>query len=265
MIGPPILPPRIALLACSVFEREIALHAQEAKHIAEVRFFEMGLHDRPDRLRAVLRENLEALDARPDIEAVVLAYGLCGRGTAGLAPQSHRLVIPRAHDCVTVFMGGKEAYAEHQRRCPGCYYYTPGWNRGRRVPGPERVDLLRAEYADKFPADDVEFLLQVEREQWALHDLATYLDLGTDDAETEAAYARRCAEWLGWKFERLPGDPALLRDLLWGKWDGGRFQIVEPGRRLAHSPDESIFRAELPTPPGPTAAEGEPANAFSHE
>ncbi|MGD0745738.1 MAG: DUF1638 domain-containing protein [Verrucomicrobiota bacterium] len=236
--------PRIALLACSVFEREIALHARGANHVAEVRFFEMGLHDRPDELRATLQLNLEAVDARTDIEAVVLAYGLCGRGTAGLRPLHHKLVIPRAHDCITVFMGSKEAYAEHQRRCPTCFYYTPGWNRGRRVPGPEKLEALKLELAKKFDPDDVEFLIETERGQWALHDTATYLDLGTDDAEPEADYARRCAQWLGWKFEHLRGDSKILHDLLWGNWDAERFQTIEAGMRLGHSPDEAILRAE---------------------
>ncbi len=236
--------PKIALLACSVFEREIALHGRAAPHIAEVRFFEVGLHERPDLLRATLQENLDKMDARADIEAVALAYGLCGRGTAGLRPLRHKLVIPRAHDCITVFMGSKEAYAQHHRRCPTCYYYTPGWNRERRVPGPERLQALRAELAARFDSEDVEFLIKTEREQWALHDTATYLDLGTDDAKEGADYARKCADWLGWKFEHLPGDPTLLKDLLWGNWDDKRFQIIEPGMQLGHAPDESILRAE---------------------
>jgi hypothetical protein len=237
-------PPRIALLACSVFAREISLHSEGAEHIVETRFFEMGLHDRPDQMRAELQKNLDAVDARSDIEAVILAYGLCGLGTVGLRPSHHQLVIPRAHDCITVFVGSKEAYAEHQRACPSCYYYTPGWNRGRRVPGPEKIAALRVELAKKFEPDDVEFLIASEREQWALHDTATYLDLGTDDAEAEADYARRCAEWLGWKFERVRGDAKLLRDLIWGNWDSERFQIVAPGQRLGHSADDSIMRAE---------------------
>jgi hypothetical protein len=241
-------PPRIALLACSVFEREIAHFARDASHIAETRFFEMGLHDRPDQLRATLRQNLEALDARTDIEAVALAYGLCGRGTAGLQPKHHKLVIPRAHDCITIFMGSKEAYAGHQRRCPSCYYYTPGWNRGRRVPGPERLEALKLELAKKFDSEEVEFLLESEREQWGRHDTVSYLDLGTDDAGTEADYARRCARWLGWKFERLQGDSKLLCDLLRGHWDADRFQVVDPGMSLGHSPDEYIFRAEPVAP-----------------
>jgi hypothetical protein len=234
----------MALLACSVFEREIALLSRGAEHIAETRFFEMGLHDNPNRMRGILQENLTSLEMRTDIEAVALAYGLCGRGTAGLQPRRLTLVIPRAHDCITVFMGSKERFAEHQRQCPGCYYYTPGWNRNRRVPGPERLDALRSELAKKFDADDVEFLIQSEREQWAQHGNAAYLELGTDDAEPEAAYAQRCAEWLGWKFERMQGDAVLLRDLLWCNWDSERFQIVGPGQRLGHSPDESILSAE---------------------
>ena len=236
--------PKIALLACSVFEREIALHAAGARHILETRFFQVTLHERPDQLRGILQQNLEALGARADIEAVVLAYGLCGRGAAELRPRRHKLVIPRAHDCITVFMGSKEAHAEHQSRCPACYYYTPGWNRERRVPGPEKWAALREELERKFDPDNVEFLMEMERERWRLHDTATYLDLGTNDAEAEAGYTRCCARWLGWKFERLPGDPQLLRDLLWGNWDAERFQVVEPGQRLAHSPDDSILRAE---------------------
>ena len=246
----PQLTPKIALLACSVFEQEIALLAREAKHIVETRWFEMGLHDRPDQLRASLQSELHAVESRNDIEAVVLAYGLCGRGTVGLRPLRHQLVIPRAHDCINVFMGSKEAYAEHQRRCPTCYYYTPGWNRGRRVPGPEKLEALKAELSKKFDPDDVEFLVESEREQWAMHDTATFLELGTGDARAESEYARKCAEWLGWKFEPLHGDPRLLRDLLWGNWDVERFQIIEPGMQLGHAPDETILRAEpVPTQP----------------
>ena len=175
-------------------------------------------------------------------DAILVGYGLCSNGLEGIVARHTPLVIPRAHDCITVFLGSKEAYAGHHRRCPTCYYYTPGWNRGRRVPGPEKLEALRTELATRFDPDDVEFLIRSERDQWALHDTATYLDLGTDDAESEAAYARKCADWLGWKFERLQGDPTLLRDLLRGRWDADRFQFIEPGEELAHSPDEQVMR-----------------------
>jgi hypothetical protein len=239
--------PRLALIACSVFEHEIALHANGSQ-LAEVRYLEIALHDRSDVLRSSLQEAIDAVDHRDDIDAVALAYGLCGCGTAGLRAKRHRLVIPRGHDCITVFLGSKERYASHQAACPSCYYYTPGWNRSRRVPGPDKLEASRTELAARFDPEDVEFLLETERAQWAQHDTVSYLDLGTSDAETEADYARRCADWLGWRFERLRGDPSLLLDLLEGRWDPARFQIIEPGEQLAHAPDARIFKVEPPVP-----------------
>jgi hypothetical protein len=238
--------PRIALLACNVFEREIALLAGDAPHIVETRFFEIALHDRPDEMRVKLQSELDSFDARDDIDAIVLAYGLCGLGTAGLRAGRHPFVLPRAHDCITVFLGSKERYAAHQRTCPTCYYYTPGWNRARRVPGPDKLAALREEFSKQFDEDDVEFLIESEKEGWAMRDTATYIDLGTADAGEEATYAKRCADSLGWTFERIQGDPALLRDLLWGNWDDARFLTVSPGSISAHSPDETILRQLKP-------------------
>ena len=78
--------PEVALLACSVFERENAPLARGSSHIAEMRLFETGLHGLPEKLRIPLQAKLDQLDARQDIEAILLVCGLCGRGTAGLAP-----------------------------------------------------------------------------------------------------------------------------------------------------------------------------------
>lgn len=238
-----LTPPHMALLMCSVFEAEIELLAAGAKHIVAQKKFDIGLHDRPESMRVTLQTAVDELDRCDDIEAVVLVYGLCGRGTAGLRAGRHRLIVPRAHDCMTLFLGSKERYAEKQAKCPNCYFYTPGWNRARRVPGPERLVALREELAKKFDAEEVDYLVETERALWAAHGHAVYLELGTSDAAKEADYARRCAEGLGWSFEHISGDPTLLRDLLWGRWDEARFQTIEPGQSLLHSVNENIFKS----------------------
>ena len=49
---------------------------------------------------------------------MVLAYGLCGGVTAGLHAGSITLVIPRAHDFITIFLGSRDRYpgsTEHPR------------------------------------------------------------------------------------------------------------------------------------------------------
>ncbi|WP_043588272.1 DUF1638 domain-containing protein [Geminisphaera colitermitum] len=257
---PPHRTRRIALVACSVMEDEIAMLTASAvpappapPPLAEIisrRFHDIGLHDRPDVLRTTLQADIDELSAAPSTErpdAIVFVYGLCGLGTDGLMARDIPLVIPRAHDCITFFFGSKERYAEHQARCPGCHYYTPGWNRARRVPGPDRIDKMRAELADRFEPDDIEFLIESEREHWtATGGPAVYLDLGTPAAATEADYARRCAEYLKWDYSHPAGDPALLRDLLTGHWDEQRFLIVPPGQRITHTVTTDILRAQPP-------------------
>ena len=235
--------PRIALIACRVFEDEIVLHGGDSPHIVETRYLEIGLHDHPGNLRKAVQAEVDSFDARGDIDAVVLAYALCGRGTAGLRAGRHRLVIPRGHDCMTVFMGAKEKFACQQAAAPDSYYYTPGWMRENRCPGPGRLESLRAEFSEKFEPDDVEFLIESEKANWAQHGRAVYLDLGTPEADEKAAEAEAAAKALGWEFERIPGDPTLLNDLLSGRWDAERFQIIEPGALLDHSPDDKIFRS----------------------
>lgn len=239
-------PPRIALLYCAVFAEEVAMFAPEAPGIVARREFEIGLHDRPDELRATLQSAVDEIAGAGGadaggIEAVALLYGLCGRGTAGLRAPGVPLVIPRAHDCITVFLGSASRFAE--RAGEPCYYYTPGWNRARRVPGPDREAALREEFAKRFGPGDAEFLMEAERGFWTNYNRAAFVELGTPDAEAEAAYAKSCADWLGWGFERLKGDPSLLRDLLAGRWDKERFLVVPPGSVIAHSPDERILRA----------------------
>jgi Protein of unknown function (DUF1638) len=240
-------PAPIALIACEVFRSEIDLLAAGAEHIVEKRFYEIGLHDRPDEMRVRLQQEVAEVDRRDDIEAIVLAYGLCGCGTAGLRAGRHPLVIPRAHDCITVFLGSKEMDAERQSACPGCYYYTPGWNLARRVPGPDRIAALREDFSKQFDPEDVDFLLENERTMWDHYGTSTFIDLGTPEALREAAYTKQCADWLGWKFEHRKGDPALLRDLLYGPWDDDRYQIIRPGFKLAHSLNEAVMRSD-PTP-----------------
>lgn len=235
-------PPRLGVVACRVFEEELAAHGGNAAHIVKTQFLEIGLHDHPDGLRQNLASVIEILDRRDDIDAIALVYALCGCGTAGIQAGNHPIVIPRGHDCMTIFLGSKEAYAARQAAAPDTFYFTPGWMRAGRSPGPRRLEVLREELSTRFESDDVEYLLECEQAQWKQHNHAVFLDLGTPGAEINAREAADTAAALGWKMERPACDPSLLRDLLLGNWDEERFQVVPPGMVLKHQPDEKIFR-----------------------
>lgn len=236
-------PPDTAVIACRVLEAEIEALSRGASHIVRQEFFEIGLHDQPTGLRSRLAGAVGRAEDDPRVRQVVLVYGLCGLALVDISPRRCPLVVARAHDCITFFLGSKERYAATMRDTPGTYWYSPGWNKARRVPGPEREAALRKEYTAKFGGEDAEALLEMERAAFAQHSTAGYADLGLPGDEECRRYAEKCARSLGWRFQGHPGDSSLLRDLLHGPWDNDRFLTVRPGERIAHSADADIVKA----------------------
>ncbi len=202
----------------------------------------MGLHDQPDVLRSSLAGALARAEADPAVRTIVLVYGLCGRALVDLAPQRCPVVVPRVHDCIGLFLGGEARHRARREAAPGTYWYSPGWNRGRRVAGPDRTAALRAEYSRRFEPGEVEALLAMDREALAHHTGAGCTDFQLPGDEAERRYAGACAQAQGWRLDYHPGDPALLHDLLHGPWDDERFLVVPPGRRLAQAVDERVIR-----------------------
>ncbi len=235
----------IAVVACAVLEREVELYARGAEHIRDVRIVEMGLHERPARLREQLQAHLDEFGARADIEAIALVYGLCGLGMAGLQARKP-FVIPRAHDCITIFMGGKELLRSSGSGDQGRIIIRPGGTAPAR-PGPGTAGGVARRICGNAGAGRRRGLA---RGRTGTVGRLRYGRLYRPRNGRCRGRVRRCAalraRWLGWKFERLTGDPGLLRDLLWCAWDRGRFQVVRPGMCLAHVADGGIMTEKMP-------------------
>ncbi|MFW5845230.1 MAG: DUF1638 domain-containing protein [Planctomycetota bacterium] len=237
----------MAVIACKVLADELAHYAEQLPQIIATRLLEQGLHDEPDRLRTELQAAIDAVEAEHEPEAIVLGYGLCSRGTEGLRTRRARLVLPRAHDCITLLLGSKERYARYVAENPGTYWYSPGWNSTTLMPGPERHRILQERYREQFEdEEDVAFLMEQEQHWFHTYKRATHVDLGAGDCSASCAFAERCADWLGWDFDRVQGDPALLQALLEGSWDDERFLVLEPGWSAQLSGDERVVRAVPP-------------------
>ena len=143
-------PPAYALLACEVFVDEIAALAGEPAPWRAAAWLEMGLHDHPDRLRAAIQTSITGLEADPQVEAIALAYGRCGNGLLGVRAGRVPLVLPQAHDCISILLGGVDRHNALLRENPGTYFCSPGWVREKRVPGPDRETYLRTLYGERY-------------------------------------------------------------------------------------------------------------------
>lgn len=238
----PAQPPSLAVVACSVLEEEVAHFCKDLDHIRHLEYLETSLHLRPAKLKDCLQERIDTLSAEaPSYDAILLVYGLCGNGTNGLQARSVPVIVPRVHDCITFYLGSRQRYEASQRENPHRYWYTPGWNKSRQVPGPDRATYLREIYADQYDEEMIDELIEMDREQYAQYDTAVYTDVGAGDRDKEMDYTRRCAECMGWGFETVPGDPSFFKALFEGPWDDDRFLHVPPGKTITATNHSDIL------------------------
>ncbi len=74
---------KIKCIGGDALARLIYFCAAQSPHVVDVELLNLGLHENPADLRRRLQEHIDAVDART-YDAIVLAYGLCGKSTAGL-------------------------------------------------------------------------------------------------------------------------------------------------------------------------------------
>ena len=259
---------RLCFIGCEVLTREVAALAALAGATVDLHFLPHGLHNDPDALRIRVQEEIDRVESgegRANLggpfgragnyqcDAILLGYGLCSNGTVGLHAGRFPLVIPRAHDCITLFLGSKEAYQEYFDSHRGVYWYTAGWIERSLQPGPERLVEARRRYTEKFGADNADYLMETEMSWYREYSWATYVDWGLPAAEEYRRYTRACAKYLseilaekgapGWQYDERRGDPSLMEDWLNGRWDERRFLVVPSGQAIAPSYDRSILKA----------------------
>lgn len=234
---------RLAVITCAVLQDEIQALVEPDGPVVTVVELPQGLHNEPPRLRSELQATLERVEADLNPDAIALGYGLCSRGIEGIHTRHARLVVVRAHDCITLLLGSRQRYADYVAKHPGTYWYSPGWNKHHTPPGPVRYERLRNQYLEQYGEDNADFLMESEQHWFQTYDRATYVHLNAGDVEGERVNTQSCAQWLNWNFDQIEGNPALLADLINGRWDDDRFLILEPGQTLRMTADDRIIEA----------------------
>lgn len=186
---------------------------------AKTAFMEFGLHAYPQKLKETLQDEI---DRTTGVGTILLGYGLCSMSILGLSSSKHRLVIPRTHDCIGIFLGSGRKYREQVLSEPGTYYLTKGWiNHG----GDPYKTFLRwqTEYGDA----RAKLLLNKTIGNYTR---LAYIQTSPEDQKQYLDYAQMAAGKLGLRFERIIGNRIVLTKMLAGDWDSD-FVIIEPGNK----------------------------------
>jgi hypothetical protein len=244
---------RIKLIACEIFYRELCAAVARSVNRIDAEFLPKGLHDMGQADMSLrLKEALDSVD-ESQYQAVVLGYALCSNGLLGLAAKTIPLVVPRAHDCITLFLGGKERYLDYFYKNPGVYFKTSGWierAEGLDQAGQDSIQSQTGmnysyeELLAKYGEDNARFLYDQLHNTTRNYNKIAFIQMGIEPDDRFEQRARDDATSLGWNYEKLQGDMSLIQDLLDGRWDDERFLVVPPGNRIAPSYDERIIRTE---------------------
>ena len=246
---------RVKVIACQILRMEIAAFLAEsrgpcAEHEVEVQTLEIGLHDKPEELHKEVQRARDATEAGFDY--ILLGYGICSNGLVGIIARDVPLVIPRAHDCITFFLGSRERYKEEFTQHPGTYYYTCGWIEDKEGYQEQEESMLRsrqeaaqrarfAEYVEKYGEDSARYLIEVESSWLQHYDRAVFINEGIGNIEGYRRFTREIAEHRAWQYVEITGSDRLLRALLSGPWPEQDFLIVPPGKRTIERYDGGII------------------------
>ncbi len=237
---------RLQFITCKVLQREAYFCAARSKNVVDVVLMEQGLHDEPQRLRTEVQKALDRtcdVQGRP-YDASLLGYGLCSNGIVGLSAKIP-IVVPRGHDCITLLLGSKDRYQQYFDSHRGVYWYSAGWIESGKQPSKERYETLLREYKSKYGDDNAQYLMEVEQSWIKEYKWATYIDWDLTESNEYRDYTKRCAEFLGWNYEELRGDPGLMQKFVDGRWDDAEFLVIKPGQQIKEDlTSAGIIKAE---------------------
>lgn len=243
---------RLQLITCDMLMRPVEHYVASSKHELVVSDLSASLHVEPGSLRDRIQGEIDRIEAEDaDAEAILLGYGLCGGATTGLVARSRPLVLTRAHDCATIFLGSRDRYQREHETTPGTYWFTEdnvkrgdalkGWQLGDAGRSDDVV-ATRQEYIEQYGQENADYLMETMGEWRSRYQRGAFLETGLAPDDVAEQRARQESEMRGWRFERVTSDLGLIERLVEGEWDED-FIVVQPGQQLAMSYDDSVVKA----------------------
>jgi hypothetical protein len=251
---------RLKFIGCEIVYREVCYLTAMTPHRVDVEFLH-GVHDLEtgDMLGRV-QAAVDAADEAGDYDAILLGFGRCNDGVVGLTAKRTPLVIPKAHDCITLFFGSRQAYQEYFDSHSGTYYKTSGWVERQDVlegdgddpkaaHGPSTVmdNLGLAQsyesLVEQYGEENAAFIAESMGDWTKDYTRYLYLKMGVWEEDDYIEQIRQEAEEKGWEFELREGSLSLLEKQLFGDWDED-FVVVPPGGQIAAQNDETALKCE---------------------
>jgi hypothetical protein len=217
--------PRV-VIACRIMQPEMQA-LQSLDNTVEVRYLDQNLHRTPDHMPRLIQEQIDAV--RTYASKIILGYGLCSNGIVGVKAPQQGLYVPKAHDCITLFLGSRARYDKLFHERPGTYYLTPGWVAEEKDP----LGQMENEYVPRMGREMAIWGIKEELKNY------THIALIDTQAVDMALLRQRAMEnatFLGKKYEEIVGKPDYFQKILLGPLDTENFLFVKAGETVQQKP-----------------------------
>jgi hypothetical protein len=212
---------RTKIIACRTVGEELKPFLP---NVYTLEMLEYGLHNVPESLHSRLQDAIDATG--PEYGTILLGYGLCANAILGLNSRNFRLVIPRADDCITLFLGSRQEYLRQLSLAPGTFFLTKGWIEYGEDPYTECC-ALREKYGH-------EKALKITKRYIQNYTRLALINSGSYNSEAYRKYARMVADYFNLAYEEIPGSNELLERFIYGAWEKG-FVVVPPGQVVQYN------------------------------
>jgi len=184
----------------------------------EMQMLEYGLHNNPEKLHVQLQEAID--NTGPEYGTILLGYGMCAYAILGLNSRGFRLVIPKADDCITLFLGSRQEYLRQLNLAPGTFFLTKGWIECGEDPYTEYC-AMRTKYGH-------EKAYKITKRYIHNYTRLALINSGNYNSEAYRKYAKMVSDYFDLAYEEIPGSNELLEKFVSGAWEKG-FVVVPPG------------------------------------
>lgn len=187
----------------------------------QTRKLDFGLHTNPEKLQETLQTAIDDVDG--NFETIILGYGMCANGVIGLKAQKSVLIVPRVSDCIAIFLGSAEAYAQQTRNEIGTYYLTKGWIEVCDTPLDEHQRMV-----EKYGRTQADRMMGIMFQKYTR---LGYILTGREDQGKYRRCAREIARRFALRYEEIEGSMRLIQKMVQGPYEDD-FIVRPPGQAI---------------------------------
>jgi hypothetical protein len=128
-------------------------------------------------------------------------------------------------DCISIFLGSREAYLKQIKAEPGTYYLTKGW-----IEGGDHLFSSHDQMVERYGQEKAAWLMKRMLQNYTR---LVFINTGTYEVEKYREYTKGMAARHGLRFEEIQGATTLVEKMVNGPWDED-FVIVPAGKAISY-------------------------------